>query len=242
MLSGGKKLSFLYTILGQILGVIYGFVGHYALSIVVFTVFVKLLLYPLNVSQIKSSKEMSAVQPKLKEIQDKYKNDKEQLNIKTMELYKEHNINPLAGCLPLLIQMPIIIALFGTLREPLKYVFHGNVETAKVAASQGFLWVKDLSAPDNIGLLWPSAPHFIAMLPGALAIFTAILTYVQMTSMYKGQQVNDQMKMMNNIFPIMILFMSQGLSAGLMVYWVVSTLFQIAQQYVINKTYKGASN
>lgn len=240
-MSGGKTLDFLYTILGQILGTIYGFVGHYALSIAVFTIFVKVLLYPLNVSQIKSSKEMTAVQPKLKAIQEKYKDNKEQLNIKTMELYKEHNINPIAGCLPLLIQMPIIIALFGTLREPLKYVFNGNKAIADVASSQGFLWISDLSAPDNIGLLWSNAPGFIASLPGALAIITAILTYFQMTSMYKGQQQNEQMKMMNNIFPIMILVMSNGLSAGLMVYWVVSTSFQIVQQYVINKTYKGAS-
>lgn len=233
-------MSFLYALLGQLLGFIYGFIGNYAFSIVVFTVFVKLLLFPLNAAQIKSSREMQAVQPKLKEIQEKYKNDKEMLNTKTLELYKEHKVNPLAGCLPIFIQMPIIFALFGTLKEPAKYVLLNGAALSNEALTQGFLWVKDLAAPDTIGLLFPTAPAFFAGLPGLMPIIAAVLTYFQMTSMYKGQEVNEQMKMMNNIFPIMILFMSQGLSAGLMVYWVVSTLFSIVQQMVFSAT-KGES-
>lgn len=227
-------MSFLYTLLGQLLGFIYGFIGNYAFSIVLFTVFVKLLLFPLNAAQIKSSREMQAVQPKLKAIQEKYKDDKEMLNTKTLELYKEHKVNPLAGCLPIFIQMPIIFALFGTLKQPAKYVLLNGAPLSNEALSQGFLWVKDLALPDTIGLLFPTAPTFIAGLPGLMPIIASVLTYFQMTSMYKGQEVNEQMKMMNNIFPIMILFMSQNLSAGLMVYWVVSTLFSIVQQRVFS--------
>lgn len=231
---GGSLLGFLYTLLGQLLGFIYGFIGNYAFSIVLFTLFVKLLLFPLNAAQIKSSREMQAVQPKLKEIQEKYKNDKEMLNTKTMELYKDHKVNPLAGCLPIFIQMPIIFALFGTLKQPAKYVLLNGAPLSNEALTKGFLWVKDLALPDTLGLIFPSAPPFLAGLPGLMPIIAAVLTYFQMTSMYKGQEVNEQMKMMNNIFPIMILFMSQGLSAGLMVYWVVSTLFSIGQQMVFS--------
>ncbi len=227
-------MSFLYTLLGQLLGFIYGFIGNYAFSIVLFTVFVKLLLFPLNAAQIKSSREMQAVQPKLKAIQEKYKDDKEMLNTKTLELYKDHKVNPLAGCLPIFIQMPIIFALFGTLKKPAEYVLLNGAPLSNEALSKGFLWVKDLALPDTIGLIFPTAPTFIAGLPGLMPIIAAVLTYFQMTSMYKGQEVNEQMKMMNNIFPIMILFMSQNLSAGLMVYWVVSTLFSIVQQRVFS--------
>lgn len=227
-------MSFLYTLMGQLLGFIYSVIGNYAFSIVLFTIFVKLLLFPLNAAQIKSSREMQAVQPKLKAIQEKYKDDKEMLNTKTLELYKEHKVNPLAGCLPIFIQMPIIFALFGTLKEPAKYVLISGAPIANEALSKGFLWVKDLAAPDTLGLLIPNLPSFFAGLPGFMPIIAAVLTYFQMTSMYKGQEVNEQMKMMNNIFPIMILFMSQGLSAGLMVYWVVSTLFSIVQQMIFS--------
>lgn len=238
---GGSTLSFLYTLLGQLLGLIYGFIGNYAFSIVLFTIFVKLLLFPLNAAQIKSSREMQAVQPKLKEIQEKYKNDKEMLNTKTLELYQVHKVNPLAGCLPILIQMPIIFALFGTLKQPAKYVLLHGAPLSNEALTKGFLWVKDLALPDTIGLIFPTAPTFLAGMPGLMPIIAAVLTYFQMTSMYKGQEVNDQMKMMNNIFPIMILFMSQGLSAGLMVYWVVSTLFSIVQQMVFSSMRKEES-
>ncbi len=234
-------MSFLYTLLGQLLGLIYGFIGNYAFSIVLFTVFVKLLLFPLNAAQIKSSREMQAVQPKLKEIQEKYKNDKEMLNSKTLELYQEHKVNPLAGCLPIFIQMPIIFALFGTLKKPAQYVLLHGAPLSTEALTKGFLWVKDLALPDTIGLIFPNAPTFLASMPGLMPIVAAILTYFQMTSMYKGQEVNDQMKMMNNIFPIMILFMSQSLSAGLMVYWVVSTLFSIVQQMVFTSMRKEGS-
>jgi YidC/Oxa1 family membrane protein insertase len=236
---GGSLLSFLYTLLGQLLGFIYGFIGNYAFSIVLFTLFVKLLLFPLNAAQIKSSREMQAVQPKLKAIQEKHKNDKEMLNTKTLELYKEHKVNPLAGCLPIFIQMPIIFALFGTLKEPAKYVMLHGAPLSNEALTQGFLWVKDLALPDTIGLIFPSAPSFMLGLPGFMPIVAAVLTYFQMTSMYKGQEVNEQMKMMNNIFPVMILFMSQNLSAGLMVYWVISTLFSIGQQMVFSAMPKG---
>ncbi len=234
-------MNFLYTLMGQLLGMIYALVGNYAFSIVLFTVAVKLLLFPLNAAQIKSSREMQAVQPKLKEIQEKYKNDKEKLNAKTLELYQEHKVNPLAGCLPILIQMPIIFALFGTLKTPAKYVVVQGAPIAAEALTKGFLWVKDLAAPDTLGLLIPNLPTFVSGLPGLMPILAAVLTYFQMTSMYKGQEVNEQMKMMNNIFPVMILFMSQGLSAGLMVYWVVSTLFSIAQQMVFSAMPKEAS-
>jgi len=228
-------LKFLAGPLGQLLGMIYSFVGHYAFSIIIFTVIIKLFLFPLTLKQLKSTKEMQVVQPKIKELQEKYKNDKETLNIKTMELYKEHKINPMSGCLPLLIQMPILFGLFAALREPLTYVFI-TPELASIgsqAIHAPFLWMPNLVDPDSLANIISGSAIF-TKLPGILPIVSAALTYVQMQSMNKGQtQQNSQMQMMNTMMPFMILWFGTQMSGGLVLYWSVSTLFQIAQQSMI---------
>ena len=119
----------MYTILGVIakpmgllLDLLYGFIGNYGVSIIIFTVFVKLCLYPLYIKQTKSTAVMSEMQPKIKAIQNKYGNDQEMMNIKLQELYKKEKFNPMGGCLPMLIQMPIIMGLFALLRNPLRYI------------------------------------------------------------------------------------------------------------------------
>lgn len=149
----GALLEFIYNFVKGV-GLDYKYLSAYAISIIITTVIFKLILLPLTLKQTKSMKDMQVIQPKMKALQEKYKNDKETLNIKTMELYKEHNVNPLGGCLPLIIQMPIIIAFFSLLREPYKYMFGGspdNVESIKEASSffynnvqKGFLWIKDI--------------------------------------------------------------------------------------------------
>jgi len=226
--------------LGQLLGTIYGFVGHYAFSIIIFTIIVKLVLFPLTLKQLKSTKEMQEVQPKIKALQDKYKNDKETLNIKTMELYKEHKINPLSGCLPLLIQMPILFGLFAALRQPDLYVFSAADWAAfgEQAINAPFLWMPNLVAPDSLANIF-TGNDFFTKLPGVLPILAAVLTYVQMQQMSKGQsQANDQMKMMNTMMPFMILYFGTQMSGGLVLYWAVSTLFQLVQQTMIKRNKK----
>lgn len=191
---------------------------------------------PLSIIQIKSTKRMTEIQPKVKELQQKYKNDKETLNIKTMELYKEHKINPLAGCLPLLIQLPIIIGLFTALREPLIYVFGGDVASATEALSQGFLWVSDLGSPDYLGAALGMTEGILMIVPGFLPILAALTTYLQMLQTSKGQEAaNPSMKTMTMVMPFMIYFMGNSLAAGLMLYWLVGNIFQIVQQSVMSK-------
>lgn len=228
-------MDFIYRALGSLLGTIYGFIGSYWLSIVFFTVIVKVVLLPLSFKQIQSTKAMTDIQPKLKELQEKYKKDKETLNIKMMELYKEHKINPLAGCLPLLIQMPIMFGLFGVLRNPLKYVFNGATQMATEALGQGFLWIQDLSIPDSLGLLFKTGMPFVDGFPGILPIIAASTTYLSMTLTGGSQQANQQMKTMQMVMPLMILWFGKTMSAGLMIYWIVSNLFQMGQQIIIPK-------
>lgn len=220
------------TIFGKLLGLIYSVVADYGLSIILFTLFVKFLLMPLSIAQINSTKNMSKIQPEIKKLQEKYKNDKETLNIKTMELYKEYKINPLAGCLPLLIQLPIIFGLFAALRDPAKYVFAGDAAAATAALSKGFLWVSDLANPDFLGPMLGINDGFMAALPGILPIIAALTTWLQMHASGSGAQDNPTMKSMVYTMPLMILFMGRTLASGLMLYWIVGNIFQIGQQYV----------
>ncbi|WP_130805444.1 YidC/Oxa1 family membrane protein insertase [Senegalia massiliensis] len=219
--------------LGKLVDFIYNFVAGanldfesfsaYAISIIIATIIVKLIILPLTLKQTKSMKNMQKIQPKMQELQKKYKNDKETLNMKTMELYKEYKVNPFGGCLPLLIQFPIIIGFFTVLREPVKYVF-GSPE-AYDAINKSFLWIENLKDTD----LW------------ILPIVAALTTYFQSKMMMAGQSSNadnaaqSSQKMMTTIMPIMILFFARSVPAGLALYWVISNTFQIVQQFIINR-------
>lgn len=208
--------------LGWFLGWLYDLVGIYGLAIVIFTIIVKLCLYPLYAKQMKSTVAMSKVQPRMKELQSKYANDKETLNAKLAELYKEENINPAGGCLPMLIQMPIIFGLFALLRNPLAYM--GTSERMLFAIHESFLWMTDLSQPDK----------WILPIAAGVATFFAF-------SMQQQQQQNmpnnagGMMKSMKYIFPIMIVLMGRSFPAGLTIYWCLSQIIQIFYNLRMNK-------
>lgn len=198
---------------GYLLRYIYNFVNNYGLSIVIFTIVVKLLMLPLTLKQTKSMKEMQELNPKLKELQKKYAKDKQKLNEKTMELYRQHNVNPASGCLPLLIQLPIIIALFNVLRQPEKYVFTPEVYDA---VGKSFLWLKDLSVPDSLYIL---------------PVLAAVTTYLQTKMVSTGSTANPSQNTMNIVMPLMIGYFSLNFPSGLTMYWVLNNVFQIIQQY-----------
>lgn len=183
---------------------------NYGLAIILLTVVVKVVLYPLSYKQMHSMAAMQRLQPKLKEIQEKYKKDPQKLQQKMMELYKENGVNPMAGCLPLLIQLPILFALYRAL---LKFPY-------KVAAHAGFLWVPSLSHKD---------PYFI------LPILAGLSTYWQMkvTPQAGGQEQMQQM--MTFMMPVMFVWICSTLPAGLALYWVIFNLLAVGQQYIINK-------
>lgn len=235
-------MAILAQFFGYILGQIYGFVQDYGISIIIFTLLTKLLLMPITIKQLKSSREMAALQPKIKALQEKYKNDKEKQSQMMMELYKEHNYNPLSGCLPLLIQMPIIIGLFTALRQPENYVFASDPDLLISATHDTFLWIKNLAEPDLMSNLFSTGPAWLLGLPGLMPILSAALTYFQMSSMNSMQgdvAQNSSMKTMQLILPAMILFWGTSMSAGLILYWTVGNIFQIIQQYIMKRPIKG---
>ncbi|SFH91878.1 YidC/Oxa1 family membrane protein insertase [Selenomonas caprae] len=179
-------------------------VGSYGLAIILLTVIIKMLLYPLTVKQVKSMKAMQELSPKMKKIQEKYKDNPQVMQQKIGALYQEAGVNPLAGCLPLLIQMPILMGMYYAL-------FNFTYPSAEAAK---FLWLPSMSEAD---------PLYI------LPILSALTTFLQqkMTT----TEMNQQMKIMMTVMPLFIGWISLSFPSGLVLYWVTMNVVQIAQQW-----------
>lgn len=211
------------TILGFLLKFIYQLVGHYGFAIIVFTIVVKMLLLPLTAAQNKSMASMQEIQPLIEGIKKKYPNNQDKQNQLIMELYQKYKINPMMGCLPLLIQFPILIGLFNVLREPVKYVF--TTEAAYAAADTGFLWIQSMATPDVIVIAGITLPFI-------LPILASVSTFFESYMMQKGQPKNPTTSVMLYMMPILILVWGVSFPAGLSLYWAVSNIFSIAQRRI----------
>ena len=211
--------------IGYLLQLIYKLVGNYGISLIILTVIVKLALYPLYAKQIKSTANMSEMSEKAKEIQNRYANDKEKMNEEMQKLYAETGFNPMSGCLPMLIQFPIIMGLFALLRNPMKYM---PTETMMFANHESFLWIKDLAQPD----LW------ILPIAAGLATFFAFSMNSAMTMQQPGANPGQQKAMnaiMKYFFPLSILWLARSYPAGLAIYWAGGQFMQIFFNLRINK-------
>ena len=215
-------MNIIGNLLGHVLRIIYDVVQNYGWSIIVFTILVKVLLLPLTIKQTKSTKALQDIQPNLQEIQEKYKNKPEKQKEELMKIYQEAKINPLAGCLPLLIQMPILIGLFRVLQDPVAHgVFTSAAEFAK--ADTGFLWIQSVSSTKHI----------------SLALLSGISAYFMQKMMTTGdEQTENMMKSMTYVMAIMSLFWGYTFQAGLAIYWITSNLFSIAQYQLITSPLK----
>ncbi len=143
-----NALAFLAPVLGPVLKFIYQFVDNYGLAIILFSVLMKLLILPLNIKQQKSMEEMRKIQPELTKLNKKYQHDKEKLQKETMKLYEQHHVNPAAGCLPMLIQFPIIFALYRVINRPMSYIMGLSVDTIRKIV-ETMNWNIDVST-DNL--------------------------------------------------------------------------------------------
>ncbi len=220
-------LLFLYQYMGQ----------NIVLTIVVFTILIRLVTYPLNYQQIKSSKAMQEIQPKLKKLQEKYKGDRERLAQEQMKLYSEHGVNPLMGCLPLLIQLPILFSLYPAINHllastPLQVLalYHSLMVPSLshiIPLQNTFLWL-NIAQPD---------PYYI--LP-VLVVATTWLQQKLMTPTPSSSDPKDpQASMSRNMMlmmPLMFGFMSLSFAAGLSIYFIVSNVAGIAQYAMYNKS------
>nr|WP_272881150.1 YidC/Oxa1 family membrane protein insertase [Phascolarctobacterium succinatutens] len=187
-------------------------IPNLGLAIVLMTIIIKLIMYPLTQKQIQSTKAMMEIQPKMKALQEKYKDDKQRLNMELANLYKSEGVNPLAGCLPLLIQMPIMIGIFYGIRD-YNYAAHPEIVTS-------FLWLADISKAD---------PTYV------LPVLSALTTFIQTKQTMPANGGGAQNKMMMYFMPLFIGYISLTFPAGLVLYWVVMNIMQIAQQSIMNR-------
>lgn len=207
---------------------LYAHVGNYALAIVCLTLIVRAILFPIANRQYASMAKMKIFAPKMKEIQEKYKDDKAKQQTAMMELYKTEKINPLAGCLPILLQIPIFYALYKTL-----------LISTNIRHQPGFLWIKDLAAPDPLtplnlfGLLDFTPPAIIAL--GVLPIILGITMYVQFK--LNPAPMDEIQQKVFAWMPWLFMFMMAPFAAGLQLYWIVNNLVSILQQWVLLKKY-----
>ena len=229
-------MAFLGNILGGLLKMVYDIVAatgsepesisFYAIAIIITTILFKLILLPVSFHQNKSTKKMNEIQPKIKEIQAKYKSDPQTQQAKMAEIYKEHNYNPASGCLVLLVQMPIIFAFFKVLREPITFAFKDPAFYASM--SKVFLWIPNLEAPDAFML--------------GLPLLAALTTYLQSLTMpvpgggTADPQAQATQRMMNIFLPVMIFISARTFPAGLALYWIIGNVFTIIQQLITKRS------
>lgn len=196
-------IAWLGQILNQILTFFAQVTGSYGVAIILLTLAIRGAMYPLTVKQVRSMAVMKELQPQMKQLQERYKDNPQEYQKRMMELYREKKVNPLGGCLPLLVQLPFLWALFGILREfpedfPVSPIFLGM----------------DLSIPD---------PYYI------LPILSGVTTYIQMNM----TMTDPSQRAMMMIMPVVIAWISITFPAGLVLYWVTSNVFSIGQQYLI---------
>ncbi|WP_270455929.1 YidC/Oxa1 family membrane protein insertase [Allisonella histaminiformans] len=184
----------------------------YGIAIIILTIVIKVLLLPFALKQIKSMKGMQEIQPKVAALQKKYKNDRAKLSIEMQKLYREHNISPLAGCLPLLIQMPFLVSIF--------YALQGFQYDP---AHASFLWLSSLASKD---------PTYV------LPILSAVSTWA-LSAQTAPKNAEGPQKMMTYFMPLFIGYISINFPSGLVIYWVVSNLFQLVQQTIVFHKDKG---
>lgn len=207
----------------------YRFIPNYGWIIIIISILTKIVFYRLTHKSLKSMKDMQKLQPKLKEIQERYRNDKQKLNQETMKMYKESGVNPLGGCLPLLLQMPVFIALFNVLSN-----------MVELRGAPLGLWINDLSMPDalfDFGLNLPFLGSEFRLLP----ILMGAAMVVQ-SRMGGGDLPNAQTKMMQWMMPIVFTFVFYGMPSGLVLYWLVNNVLSIVQQYYVHKAIDAEEN
>ena len=192
----------------------------WGLAIIGLTIIVRLILFPLTWKQYKSAQQMQMIQPQVKELQRKYKSDRGKLQEETMKLYSEHRVNPFASCLPLLLQLPVFIALYAAIQG------YGPLDAPQYEASvkalfdASFLWIPRLGEPDPLYIL----------------LILYVVTQMISTELMVATQSDQTQKWIMRAMPIMFVIFLFNFPAGLFVYWVTTNVWTIGQQLVIRKT------
>ena len=256
-----------FELFATVLAGFYSLVKSYGLAIILLTLLVRVLLLPLSIKQTKSMREMQVIQPEVKRLQAKHKGDRQKLNEEMMKLYKEHGVNPFGGCLPLLMQFPVLIGLFYVIRSPLNYLDAGSslaadLTTRALEVHQFLGFRLDCTSQKALqGTVSDAVPEAAACGDGVISALPYLLLVLGMgvTTWYQQKQMQasrgsaaadspqaQQMQMFGRIMPIMLMFFAFNFPSGVVLYWLTTNAWTIVQQRIILKAHPipdaGASN
>jgi YidC/Oxa1 family membrane protein insertase len=208
-----------------LMNVFHGVIPNYGVAIIILTILVKVLLWPLGQKSYKSMSEMKKIQPLMKEIREKHKNDKKKMNEEVMGLYRTYKINPLGGCLPMVVQLPVFFALYRMLYEAIE-LRHAHF----------FLWIDDLAAPDRLFRFDFSVPFMEP--PYGIPVLTLVMGATMLLQQKMSPPMGDatQAKMMM-FMPLVFTVIFINFSSGLVLYWLTNNILSIAQQYYTQKKF-----
>ena len=208
-----------------LMNLLYAVIPNYGVAIIILTLLIKIILWPLGSKSYKSMSEMKKIQPLMKEIREKYKDDKKKMNEEVMNLYRTYKINPLGGCLPMLVQLPVFFALYRMLYQAIE-----------LRHAPFFLWIDDLSAPDRLFRFNFSIPFMEP--PYGIPVLTIIMGATMLLQQKMSPPMGDptQAKMMM-FMPLIFTVIFINFSSGLVLYWLVNNVLSIAQQYYIQKKF-----
>jgi YidC/Oxa1 family membrane protein insertase len=200
-------------------------IPNYGIAIIILTLLTKVLLWPLGTKSYKSMSDMKKLAPLIKEIKEKYKDDRKRVNEETMGLYRTYKINPLGGCLPMLVQIPVFFALYRMLYEAIE-----------LRHAPFFLWINDLAAPDRLFRFDFTIPFMDP--PYGIPVLTLVMGATMFLQQKMSPPMGDptQAKMMM-LMPVIFTVIFINFSSGLVLYWLVNNIVSISQQYYITKKY-----
>ena len=220
---GWQWLSSISWLIYIIMVSLYGFIPNYGVVVILFAVLIKAVTYPLMAKQLRSTKKMQEIQPELNKIKLKYKSDPALQQQKMSALFQKSGVNPLAGCLPMLVQFPVLIAVFMVFRNTIE--FRGE---------PFFLWITDLASPDTLFMLGSIPINVLPFLMSLSMFYTMkVSTSAQPSGGDPAQEATQ--KMMKYMFPGMMFFLFYGFPSGLNLYYLCFNVIQIIQQKIINK-------
>ncbi|UCB44528.1 MAG: membrane protein insertase YidC [Spirochaetota bacterium] len=229
---GSRILKPIVVFLELMIKLFYSWVHNYGIAIILMTIVIKIILYPLTQKSFKSMRRMSALQPKITEIRERYKNNPQQMNREVQNLYRKEKVNPMGGCLPMVLQLPIFYALYTLLS--------GMIELR----NESFLWIKDLSLPDTVATIRAMVPLLGYRIEGQGLTDINILPFIMtgttllQSKLTSGDQTAQQGKMMTYLFPIVFFFIFWNMPSGLVLYWTIQNILTIGQQYIIDYNLK----
>jgi YidC/Oxa1 family membrane protein insertase len=222
----------------------YSWTGDYGLAIIALTIAMRILMIPLTVKQTKSMQEMQAIQPKLKALQEKYKNNKEKLQEETLKFYQENKVNPFGGCLPLIIQMPVFIALFKVLGAPPKgeaapwnlVNYMKTLPVALQAQAKHFLFaINDITQSPQA--VFAGKSFMAAILPALPYLILVVLFGISVWLPQYMLTKDPQQRRLGTYMAVFMLYIGWVSPAGVLLYWVTSSAWQIGQQWLIMRRY-----